>query len=157
MSHDDATWMRHAISLAQQAAAMGEVPVGAIIVRDNQIIGQGFNRRETDAQSLAHAELIAIRQACEHLHAWRLTECRLFVTLEPCLMCAGAIYQSRIDQVIFGAYDQKAGATGSLYRIHEDTRLNHRFLVQGEVLGEECRTLLKDFFRVRRQNRPSER
>ena len=142
--------MREALALAAQAFALDEVPVGAVVVHQNQIIGRGFNRRESDHSALAHAEILAIAEASRTMDAWRLIDCTLYVTLEPCLMCAGAIYQARIPQVVFGALDPKAGATGSLYRVHEDTRLNHRFMVQGEFLGQECRDLLQRFFREKR-------
>ena len=119
--------MTEALRLAAFAATIGEVPVGAVVVKDGEIIGRGYNRREIEGQATRHAEIIAIEEASEALGAWRLSGCTLYVTLEPCLMCAGAIYQARVDEVVFGAMDAKAGACGSLYRIHEDARLNHRF------------------------------
>ncbi len=147
------TYMIEALRLAEFAATIGEVPVGAVVVKDGEIIGRGYNRREIEAQATRHAEIVALEEASEALGAWRLSGCTLYVTLEPCLMCAGAIYQSRIDEVIFGAMDAKAGACGSLYRIHEDARLNHRFLVSPRVLESESRELLQKFFRGRRQGR----
>ena len=149
-SADDERFMHHAIGLAKKASDLGEVPVGAVIVFNGQIIGEGWNLREKNKSALEHAEIMAIKEASVKSEAWRLSGVKLYVTLEPCLMCAGAIYQSRIPEVIFGALDPKAGACGSLYKIHEDTRLNHRFLVQNGLLAEECGELLKAFFRKRR-------
>jgi len=152
MSHDqDEIWMAEALFLAQMAADKNEVPVGALIVRENSIIGRGYNQRESQSCVTAHAEIIALKEACQTLKSWRLPGCKLYVTLEPCLMCAGAIYQARIEAVIFGVFDPKAGSLGSLYKIHEDSRLNHRFMVKEGVLEEESRRLLKDFFKNRRQ------
>ena len=143
--------MRRALDLAAQAIALGEVPVGALIVRDGEVIASAFNLRETLQDATEHAETAAIRAACRRLGTWRLTGCELYVTLEPCLMCAGAIWQARLDRVVFGATDPKAGAMGSLYRVHEDQRLNHRLPVEGGVLADECGAMLKAFFRARRQ------
>jgi len=142
--------MRRALSLAQSASDIDEVPVGAVIVRDGQLISEGFNQREKKFSVLSHAELEAIQIANNSLSSWRLTGCTLYVTLEPCLMCVGAIYQSRIERVVFGAMDPKAGATGSLYNIQSDERLNHRFQVTSGVLSDECGQILKDFFRRKR-------
>jgi tRNA(adenine34) deaminase len=142
--------MRQALALAARAAAEGEVPIGALIVHGEQVVGTGYNLRETHKNALRHAEIDAIGAACAALGAWRLSGCELFVTLEPCLMCAGAIYQARIERVVFGAYDPKAGAMGSLYKVHEDARLNHRLPVVSGVLEAECGQLLKDFFKARR-------
>jgi tRNA(adenine34) deaminase len=142
--------MRRALSLAQSASDIDEVPVGALIVRDGQLIAEGFNQREKKLSVLSHAELEAIQSANRSLNSWRLAGCTLYVTLEPCLMCVGAIYQSRIERVVFGALDPKAGATGSLYNIQNDVRLNHQFEVTGGVLGPECGQILKDFFRKKR-------
>ncbi len=142
--------MRRALSLAQSASDIDEVPVGALIVRDGQVIAEGFNQREKKFSVLSHAELEAIQIANQKLSSWRLTGCTLYVTLEPCLMCVGAIYQSRIDHVVFGALDPKSGATGSLYNIHDDDRLNHKFQITSGVLSNECGQILKDFFRKKR-------
>lgn len=150
-TQEDRLHMSQALMLAKKAADLGEVPVGAIIVVGNQVVGQGWNLRETKRSALEHAEVMAIREASMKTDAWRLAGAKLYVTLEPCLMCAGAIYQARVPEVIFGALDPKAGACGSLYRIHEDTRLNHRFLVKSGLLAEECGDVLRDFFRQRRQ------
>lgn len=139
-------FMRRAIELAQMAAQIGEVPVGAVVVHDNQIIGEGYNLRESEQNPLAHAEVIALKKASEHLKAWRLKGCTLYVTLEPCLMCSGASLNSRVDQVVFGAKDPKAGAASSLYHTLEDNRLNHRCDVIEGVLQTECAALLSEFF-----------
>jgi tRNA(adenine34) deaminase len=147
---NDETWMEYALKLAKKAAGCGEVPVGAVVVKNNAIIGEGFNQRESKQDPLLHAELIAIGDAARHMNAWRLSDATLYVTLEPCLMCAGAIVNARIPRVVFAAMDPKAGACGSLYSVHEDTRLNHRYLVQTGLRSEESSKLLKDFFRARR-------
>ena len=145
--------MRLAISLALQAKALNEVPVGAIIVADGKIIASGFNLRETTRKATAHAELLAIEEASLIRGSWRLNNCDLFVTLEPCLMCAGVIYQARLRRVVFGALDPKAGALGSLYKVHEDQRLNHRYIAQGGILETECGTLLRSFFAEKRKSK----
>lgn len=150
-SEDDAMFMGEALSLAKKAADLGEVPVGALLVLEGRVIGRGWNLRETRQSPIEHAEIMAIREASENVNAWRLSGAKLYVTLEPCLMCAGAIYQARISEVIFGALDPKAGACGSLYCVHEDARLNHRFLVKKGLLAEECGSVLKAFFRQRRK------
>lgn len=147
---DDERWMQHALGLAKKASTLGEVPVGAVVVRDGIIIGEGWNLRETNQDPLCHAEMMAIQEAAKNSAAWRLSETTLYVTLEPCLMCAGAIYQARIPRVVYGATDPKAGACGSLYGVHEDSRLNHRYLVQTGLLADQCSQILKDFFRKRR-------
>ena len=142
----DEAFMRQALRQARAAAEAGEVPIGAVIVYQNQIIGRGSNQRETLHDPTAHAEMIAITAAAEHLQSWRLTGCSLYVTLEPCVMCAGAITLARIDRLIFGADDPKAGACGSLYNIPADVRLNHRPAVTGGVLAAESTELLRNFF-----------
>ena len=145
--------MAHALSLAKKAADLGEVPVGAVIVKDGTMIGEGWNLRETSQNPLEHAEMMAIRNAAQNSGAWRLSGAVLYVTLEPCLMCAGAIYQARLTRVVIGAMDPKAGACGSLYCVHEDTRLNHRYLVETGLLADESSQILKDFFRQRRTSK----
>jgi tRNA(adenine34) deaminase len=142
--------MRQALELARGAALKGEVPVGALVVKDGVVVGAGYNLRETKHDATEHAEMAAIRAACANLKTWRLSGCELYVTLEPCLMCAGAIYQARLDKVWYGATDPKAGAMGSLYKVHEDGRLNHRLPVEAGVLADECGQMLKDFFKARR-------
>ena len=151
MSDAPDAWMQAALALARDAAARGEVPVGAIIVKDGVVVGRGANLRETHQDATEHAEMAAIRAACAQLKTWRLSGCELYVTLEPCLMCAGAIYQARLDLVVFGAMDPKAGAMGSLYKVHEDPRLNHRLPVVSGVLADDCGRILKEFFKARRE------
>lgn len=140
-------FMKAAMEEARKAEALSEVPIGAVIVRGNEIIGRGYNVRETTHDPLAHAELIAIKQASEYLNAWRLLDCRLYVTLEPCPMCAGAIVQSRINQVVYGTPDPKAGCAGTLMNLLQEERFNHRAEVVSGVLQEECSSMLTQFFR----------
>ncbi len=147
---EDLDFQRLALQEASRAASEGEVPVGAIIVRHGEIIASAHNQRETLRDPTAHAEMIAITQAAESIGAWRLEECTLYVTLEPCPMCAGAIIQSRIPRVVYGATDPKGGAAESLYRILTDQRLNHRCELITGALAEECGQILTDFFRSRR-------
>lgn len=144
----DEAMMARALALAVQAAQFGEVPVGAVVYRtsDGRVLGEAFNRREVDHDPLAHAELLAIRIGTEALGSWRLTDCTLVVTLEPCCMCAGAIVNARVGRLVFGASDPKAGACGSLMKLTEDPRLNHRVTPIGGVLAEECGAILKAFF-----------
>ena len=147
----DEHWMYRAIELAQQAATEDEVPVGAIVVHNYSIIGAAYNQREQLADPTAHAEMIAITQAAAQLKSWRLIDCTLYVTLEPCPMCAGAIVQSRIPRVVYGAIDPKAGAVDSLYQLLSDSRLNHRCEVVGGVLAAQCGSLLSEFFQQKRR------
>lgn len=147
----DEACMRVALREALRAWEEGEVPVGAVVVRDGRVIGRGYNLREKLSDPTAHAEMIAITAAAEEIGDWRLERCTLFVTLEPCPMCAGAIVNSRIPRVVFGAKDPKAGACGSLMNLVQDARLNHRVeLVEG-VLSEDASMLLREFFRTRRE------
>ena len=139
--------MREALALARRAARSGEVPIGAVVVRAGEIIGEGFNLRETTGDPTTHAEVIAIREAAGGIGDWRLEDCTLYVTCEPCLMCSGAILWSRIPRVVYGCADPKAGAVRSLYRVLEDDRLNHQVEVTSGVLGDTCAELLKSFFR----------
>jgi tRNA(adenine34) deaminase len=143
-------WMRAALRLAQQAFAEGEVPIGAVVVHEGQIIGEGYNQRESLKDPTAHAEMIAITQAAQTLDSWRLLDCTIYATLEPCPMCAGAIVLARIPTVIYGTPDPKAGACHSLFQITTDSRLNHRALVFSGVLQDECRRLLQEFFAQQR-------
>ncbi|MFK7694823.1 tRNA adenosine(34) deaminase TadA [Paenibacillus sp. HJGM_3] len=140
-------WMLEAIAEARKAEALREVPIGAVIVKDGEIIGRGHNLRETTFDPTAHAEMIAIRQATEHLGAWRLLDCTLYVTLEPCPMCAGALVQSRVKQVVYGTADPKAGCAGTLMNLLQEDRFNHRVDVVAGVLQEPCAHLLTNFFR----------
>ena len=144
--HVHEKYMRHALELASEAATIGEVPVGAVVVHEGQIVGEGYNLREAAQNPLAHAEIIAIRQAAMALGSWRLEGTALYVTLEPCPMCAGAIVNARIPRVIYGAGDPKAGAVKTLYTLLEDERLNHRCEVITGVLAGECGATLKQFF-----------
>jgi len=150
---DDREWMRAALAEAHRAAALGEVPVGAVVVRGDELLGAGHNRRETGGDPLAHAELLALRQAAARVEGWRLLGCTMFVTLEPCAMCAGALVNSRVERLVFGAFDPKAGWCGSLGDIPRDPRLNHRLEVVTGVLADECGALLRDFFRGLRGER----
>jgi tRNA(adenine34) deaminase len=146
-------YMREALNEAKKAEALGEVPIGAVIVREGEIIGRGYNLRETTHDPTAHAEMIAIRQAAERVGGWRLHDCDLYVTLEPCPMCAGAIIQSRIRQVVYGTADPKAGCVGTLMNLLDDARFNHQAHVVTGVLQEECGQILTDFFRALRQKK----
>jgi tRNA(adenine34) deaminase len=142
--------MAEAIALANQAASENEVPVGAVVVHGQKIVGRGYNRRESDQDPLSHAELKAIAEAALTLRSWRLAGCTLVVTLEPCPMCLAACQQARVDQVVFGASDPKGGALSLGYRLHEDSRTNHRFPVT-LLETETCKTVLQTFFRQQRQ------
>lgn len=146
----DVAMMRRAIALADQAALQGEVPVGAVVYRGEEIVAEAFNLREIDRDPTAHAELLAMRKAGEMLGEWRLTDCSLAVTLEPCPMCAGALVNARMRKVIYGCTDPKAGACHTLFRIPSDARLNHRVEIIGGVLASECKRQLQAFFRERR-------
>ena len=144
-------FMEEALNLAREAAESGEVPVGAVIVRDGEIIGRGGNRTEAQKDPTAHAEMLAIRQALEAVGGWRLTGCDMYVTLEPCAMCAGAIVHARIRNLYIGTEDPKTGACGSVLDITGDTSLNHQPHVEKGILREECSGLLKYFFRQLRR------
>jgi len=142
----DVSFMRQAIEQAEAAARLGEVPIGAVVVCDGELVASAFNRREIDNDPSAHAEFRALVEASQKLGRWRLTGCTVYVTLEPCLMCAGLMQQSRIDRCVYGATDPKAGALGTLYSINDDMRLNHRFEVTSGICEEECSKLLSEFF-----------
>ena len=148
---DDEHWMNEALAAARQARQLGEVPVGAVVISEDRILGRGHNRREIDGDPLAHAEIQAIRQAAAAVGGWRLVGCTMYVTLEPCAMCAGALVNSRIERLVYGASDPKAGYCGSLGDLVRDPRLNHRLEVTRGVLEETCSRLLKDFFRQLRR------
>lgn len=155
MATDDeqyAAWLGHALTAARAALATGDVPVGAVVVDPHgQIIGTGWNAREADGDPTAHAEVLALREAARHTGEWRLTGCTLVVTLEPCPMCAGALMLARIARVVFGAWDPKAGACGSVWDIPRDRRATHRCEIVGGVREAECAELLLDFFAARRE------
>jgi tRNA(adenine34) deaminase len=151
---DDEKWMGAALVEARRAARLGEVPIGAVVVRAGKLIGSGYNRRERDSDPLAHAELLAIREAAKAVGNWRLTGCCLYVTLEPCAMCAGALVNSRVERLVFGTRDPKAGFCGSLGNLVGDRRLNHRLTVQEGVLAAECSQLLQSFFAGLRKKGP---
>ena len=151
----DEHFMRLALEQARLAAHEGEVPIGAVVACQGEAIAEGRNRREADRDPSAHAEFCAIMQAARELERWRLPDCTVYVTLEPCIMCAGLMHQARIGRCVYGAPDAKAGALGSLYRIHADERLNHRFEVEAGVLEQECSDVLKDFFARRRADAPA--
>ena len=143
--------MREALRLAEQAARAGEVPVGAVVVKDGVIVGRGSNAPISRHDPTAHAEISALRDAAQHLGNYRLVDCELFVTLEPCVMCVGAMFHARIARVVFGAPDPKTGAAGSVLNLFDEARLNHHTRIQGGVLDEECGHLLSNFFAQRRQ------
>jgi tRNA(adenine34) deaminase len=148
----DRRMMERALGLARQAALMGEIPVGALVVREGAIVSQAFNLRETLNDPTAHAERLALTLAGRALGAWRLEDCTLYATLEPCAMCAGAIVQSRIRRLVYGADDRKAGACRSLYRLVDDRRMNHRVELISGILAEECGEILSLFFHDRRES-----
>lgn len=148
MEHEE--YMRQALELARLAMAEGEVPVGCVIVRDGAVVGRGRNRRETAQTALGHAELEAIAQACRTLGGWRLAGCALYVTLEPCPMCAGAILMARVGRLVYGAPDPGQGCAGSVYRLCEDPAFSHFCKSDGGVLEDQCRALLDEFFAERR-------
>ncbi len=152
----DADYMRTALGLALQAKAAGEVPVGAVVVLDGEIIGRGFNAPISRHDPSAHAEMMALRDAAQRLGNYRLPGCELFVTLEPCLMCAGAIMHARIARLVYGAGDPKTGACGSVVDAFGERRLNHHTSAIGGVLAEECSTMLSDFFAMRRAQQKAE-
>jgi len=152
----DEEFMRQALDLASQAQLAGEVPVGAVVVQDGKIIGRGFNAPITRHDPSAHAEMMALREAAQYLGNYRLVGCELFVTLEPCLMCAGAIMHSRIAQLVYGASDPKTGACGSILDTFADKRLNHHTMVKGGILANECGALLSNFFAMRRTQKEAD-
>ncbi len=146
----DQSYMREALRQAEQAALVGEVPVGAVVVKNGEIIGRGSNAPISLHDPTAHAEMRALRDAAQHIGNYRLVGCDLFVTLEPCVMCVGAMFHARIARVVFGAHDPKTGAAGSVMNLFDETRLNHHAQIQGGVLAAECGKVLSDFFALRR-------
>lgn len=149
--------MQEALEEAKKAAAAGEVPIGAVIVKNGEIIGRGHNLTETSKDPTAHAEMIAIRQAAAHLNGWRLLGCSMFVTAEPCSMCAGAIVWSRIDKLYIGTMDSKTGACGSVFNIPQEKKLNHFVEIETGLLQEECSCIMKDFFKQLRKKKAEEK
>ena len=147
---NDEHWMRQALGLAGQARLAGEIPVGAVLVLDNECIGRGWNRPITDSDPAAHAEIIALREAGRHLKNYRLCGATLYITLEPCVMCAGAIIHARLERVVFGAHDPRYGAAGSVFNLLGSDQLNHRPQVAGGVLATPCAAVLQEFFRQKR-------
>ena len=143
----DAYFMKEALKEAKKAALKGEVPIGAVIVKENKIIARGHNLRETTADPLAHAEIIAIKKASRKLRSWRILNSTIYVTLEPCIMCMGALIQARVPRLVFGCHDPKGGAAGTLYDLSNDRRLNHRIKLTAGVMAANCEKMLKDFFK----------
>jgi len=153
VEHSDETYMALALDEARLAGAIGEVPIGAVVVCDGAVVARAHNRREADHDPAGHAELIAIRAASAKLERWRLSDCTVYVTLEPCPMCAGLMHQARIARCVYAAPDPKAGALGTLYDLHDDARLNHRFDVTSGVLGTDSAELLRAFFQRLREEK----
>ena len=150
----DDNFMREAIALAQLAWDAGEVPVGAVVVKDNEIIGRGFNQPITSNDPTTHAEIVALRDAAQHVRNYRLVDCELYVTLEPCMMCVGAMMHARLRRVVFGASDPKTGVCGSVINLPAEEKLNHHATFEGGVLREECSAMLRAFFQARRKAPP---
>lgn len=155
--HLDEQWMKKAVELAKKAAAKGEVPIAALVVGPEGLLSFAINTRERQQTPLGHAELLALHKAAQKRKSWRLSDCTLYVTLEPCVMCAGAIQQSRISRVVYGAADPKGGAVDSLYQVLNDSRLNHEVEVEPGILKKDCANLLQDFFKSRREEIKSEK
>jgi len=153
----DRLFMKQALEEAQQAALLGEVPIGAVLVYEGKIIARAHNLRETTQNATTHAELLVIQEACKKIGSWRLEDTTLYVTLEPCPMCAGAILQSRVPRVVYGARDQKAGCVDSLYHLLNDERFNHACDVTEGILAEECGQILTDFFKALRDRKKAEK
>lgn len=157
MYTDQEKYMKEALRQAKKAAALDEVPIGCVIVQGGKIIARGYNRRNTDKNTLAHAELAAIRRASKKLGDWRLEGCTMYVTLEPCQMCAGALVQSRIDEVVIGCMNPKAGCAGSVLNLLQDERFNHQVIVTKGVLEEECSSMLSNFFSRLREKKKAQK
>ncbi len=148
---NDVFFMKQAIIEAQKAKALGEIPVGAVVVCGNEIVSSAYNLRETNKNALCHAEISAINAACKKLGKWRLDNCIIYVTLEPCPMCAGAILQAKLKKCVFGAYEPKFGAVGSVFNLFYDFKYNHNVLFTGGVLEKDCKKLMSDFFESKRE------
>lgn len=157
MIHTDEKYMREAIKQAKKAYALGEVPIGCVIVYQDKIIGRGYNRRTIDQNTLAHAELLAIKKASKRMGDWRLEDCTMYVTLEPCQMCSGAIIQSRMKKVVIGCMNPKAGCAGSILNLLQMEEFNHQAEMEIGVLGEECSGLMKEFFKELRTKKKKEK
>ena len=149
----DEKYMRAAIVQAKKASAIGEVPIGCVIVYENKIIARGYNRRTIDKNALSHAEINAIKKACKIIGDWRLEDCTMYVTLEPCPMCAGAIVQARIPRVVIGCMNQKAGCAGSILDMLHESRFNHQVETETGVLGDDCSRMMKEFFKELREKK----
>lgn len=156
MEFNDEYYMKEALKAAQDAYDAGEVPIGAVIVHNGEIIGRGFNRRNTEGNPLCHAEIIAINEAAHSMGDWRIEECTMYVTVEPCPMCAGAIVQARIPRVVYGAKNPKAGCAGSVLDVLNEPKLNHQVDVTEGVLKEECAAMMKEFFKRFRKKEKKE-
>ena len=150
----DLFWMQRALELAQQAESLGEVPIGAVLVKNDQIIGEGYNAPISQHDPTAHAEIMALRDAAHRLGNYRLLNTTLYVTIEPCVMCAGALVHARIQEVVFGAVEPRTGAIGSVFDILQSSRLNHQVNVRGGVMAQECAALMQNFFKRRRAVTP---
>jgi tRNA(adenine34) deaminase len=153
VSRDDEQWMRHALALARRAWEIDEVPVGAVVVHGGKVLGEGWNQPIASADPSAHAEIVALRQAAARVRNYRLVDTTLYVTKEPCVMCAGAIVHARVKRVVFGASDAKAGAAGSVFDLLHNSALNHQCEIERGVLGQDCSVLLVEFFKARRPGR----
>lgn len=153
MTNQDEKYMKEAIKQAKKAYALGEVPIGCVIVYEGKIIGRGYNRRTIDKNTIAHAEMIAIKKASKKMDDWRLEDCTMYVTLEPCQMCSGAIVQSRMKRVVVGCMNPKAGCAGSILNLLQMEEFNHRVELETGVLEEECSTLMKSFFKELREKK----
>lgn len=149
--HDDQYFMSLALEEAKKAYDLGEIPIGAVLVHEGKVISRHHNRRELNHDATAHAEVLVIQEACQHLQRWRLTGCSLYVTIEPCPMCAGAIINSRIDRVVYGSPDYKGGAVESLFNVLSHPSLNHEPHIRAGVLSDECSSIMKEFFKERRR------
>lgn len=150
---NDIYFMNEAIKEAMKARELMEIPIGAVIVKDNEIIGRGYNKKETGNDATFHAEIIAIREACQNIGAWRLLNCTMYVTLEPCAMCAGALVNARIDRVVIATKDEKTGACGTVLNIAQNKSLNHQIELEFGVCEEECRNIIQEFFKDLRRNK----
>ena len=153
IKNNDEYYMLEALKEAKKAYDIEEIPIGSVILKDGVIIGRGYNQKETKKDATLHAEIIAIKEACENLGGWRLIDCTMYVTLETCSMCAGALINARVDRLVIGAKDKKTGACGSIMDIVNDDRLNHQIDTNFGVLEEECSSIIKDFFRMLRSKK----